>query len=165
MVALNTLRPRQNGLHFANNTSKKKEILLYFVSKGPINNIPALDQTMAWLHYWHIYASLGFNELSPCIAKPSAPSARTRISTTQAILVLRHCRRCWCIFNYLKINSTQQGIYCLQLCLDVFVNEVLIEFEPIMLWGRKKSWLLISSQLHIIRKSLIDWICCRLMEK
>ena len=51
-------------------------ISLRFVSKGPINNIPSLVQTMAWrgqatihclnqwwLIYWRIYASLGLNEL------------------------------------------------------------------------------------------------------
>ena len=55
---LNTLRPRQNGRHFADNTFKRIflnenvrisiEISLKFVPKGPINNIPALVQIMAW---------------------------------------------------------------------------------------------------------------------
>ena len=56
--AINTLRPRQNGRHFADDTFKRiflKEnvriwikISLKFVHKGPINNIPALVQIMAW---------------------------------------------------------------------------------------------------------------------
>ena len=42
---------------------------LKFVPKGPINNIPALVQIMAWcrhwwLDYWCRYASLGLNELT-----------------------------------------------------------------------------------------------------
>ena len=55
---LNTLRPRQNGRHFADDTFKYMflnenviiliKILLKFVPKGPINNIPALVQIMAW---------------------------------------------------------------------------------------------------------------------
>ena len=55
---LNTLRPRQHGCHFADNTFNRIflnenvriwiEISLKFVSKGPINNIPALVQLMAW---------------------------------------------------------------------------------------------------------------------
>ena len=55
-TALNTLRPKQNGCHFADDTFKR--ILLNenvpiktsmkFVPKGPINNIPALIQIMAW---------------------------------------------------------------------------------------------------------------------
>ena len=54
----NTLRPRQNGPHFIDDIFKC--IFLYenvwitiwislkFVPKGPINNIPALVQIMAW---------------------------------------------------------------------------------------------------------------------
>ena len=55
---IRTLRPRQNGRHFADDTFKRiflKEnirisikISLKFVPKGPINNIPALVQIMAW---------------------------------------------------------------------------------------------------------------------
>ena len=55
---LNTLRPRQNGRHFADDILKciflnenvwiPIEISLNFVPKGPINNIPALVQIMAW---------------------------------------------------------------------------------------------------------------------
>ena len=54
----NTLRPRQNGRHFADDTFKRIfvnenvgiliEISLKFVPKGPINNNPALVQIMAW---------------------------------------------------------------------------------------------------------------------
>ena len=55
---VNTLRPRQNGRHFADdifkciclneNVSILIKISLKFVPKGPINNIPALVQIMAW---------------------------------------------------------------------------------------------------------------------
>ena len=54
----NTLRPRQNGRHFADDTFKpiflneniwiSIKISLKFVPKVPINNIPALVQIMAW---------------------------------------------------------------------------------------------------------------------
>ena len=54
----NTLRPRQNGCHLADNIFKciflnenvsvAIKISLKFVPKGPINNIPALVQIMAW---------------------------------------------------------------------------------------------------------------------
>ena len=57
-ATINTLRPRQNGRHFADDTFKRifvnenvrifLEISLKFVPKGPINNIPALVQIMAW---------------------------------------------------------------------------------------------------------------------
>ena len=55
---VNTLRPRQNGRRFADDTFKciflnenvriSFKISLKFVSLGPINNIPALVQFMAW---------------------------------------------------------------------------------------------------------------------
>ena len=53
-----SLRPRQNGCHFAENIFKyiflndnawiSIKISLKFVPKGPINNIPAFVQIMAW---------------------------------------------------------------------------------------------------------------------
>ena len=57
-VCLNTLRPWQHGRHFADDIFKciflnenvwiPIKISLKFVSKGPIHNIPALVQIMAW---------------------------------------------------------------------------------------------------------------------
>ena len=54
----NTLRPGQNGLHFADDKFKRIflnenviisiDISLKFGPKGPINNIPSLVQMMAW---------------------------------------------------------------------------------------------------------------------
>ena len=56
--SFNTLRPRQNGRHFADDIFKciflnenvwiPNKISLKFVLKGPINDIPALVQIMAW---------------------------------------------------------------------------------------------------------------------
>ena len=56
--SLNTLGPKQNGCHFADDTFKhiflnenvriSIKISLKFVSKGPINKIPSLVQIMAW---------------------------------------------------------------------------------------------------------------------
>ena len=58
LVHFNTLRPRQNGRHFADDTFNRIfvnenariaiEFSLKFVPKGPMNNILALVQTMAW---------------------------------------------------------------------------------------------------------------------
>ena len=55
---VNTLKPRQNGRHFADDIFKRiflneniwipTKISLKFVTKGSINNIPALVQIMAW---------------------------------------------------------------------------------------------------------------------
>ena len=91
----NTLRPRQNGRHFADDIFKyiflngnfwiPVKISLKFVPKGTINIIPALVQIMAWRRPGdkplsepmvvslptHIYASLGLNELMGVMAHPT----------------------------------------------------------------------------------------------
>ena len=56
--SFNTLRPGQNGRHFADDTFNRIfvnenvrisiKFSLKFVPKDPINNIPALVQIMAW---------------------------------------------------------------------------------------------------------------------
>ena len=58
MSQINTLRPRQNGRRFADDTFKRIflnenvriliKISMKFFPKGPINNNPALVQIMAW---------------------------------------------------------------------------------------------------------------------
>ena len=58
VVPINPLRPRQNGRHFPDDIFKciflnenvwiSIKVSLTFVPKGPINNIPALVQIMAW---------------------------------------------------------------------------------------------------------------------
>ena len=58
LICINTLRPRQNGRHFSDDTFKRMflnenirisiKISLNFVPKSPIDNIPALVQIMAW---------------------------------------------------------------------------------------------------------------------
>ena len=85
ILTFNTLSPEQNGSHFPDDIFRfiflnenvwiQIKIPLKFVHKGPINNIPALVQIMAWrrsgdkplsepmVDYWRIYASLGLNEL------------------------------------------------------------------------------------------------------
>ena len=57
-ITINTLRPRRNGQLFADDIFKRIfmnentwisiEISLKFVPKGPINDIPAVVQIMAW---------------------------------------------------------------------------------------------------------------------
>ena len=60
VTCVNTLRPRSNGYHFTEDIFKcifmngnvwiPIKISLKFVPNGPINNIPALVQIMAWCH-------------------------------------------------------------------------------------------------------------------
>ena len=57
-ILINTLGPRQNGRHFADDSFERiflnenvwfsNKISLKFVPQGLINNIPALVQIMAW---------------------------------------------------------------------------------------------------------------------
>ena len=77
---LNTLGPRQNGWHFADDVFKRMsfnenvwisiKMSPKFVPRGPISKIPALFQIMAWrrpgdkpLSEAMLVASLGLNEL------------------------------------------------------------------------------------------------------
>ena len=73
---VNSLRPRQNGRHFADNIFKcifsnenvriSIQISRQFVPRGQIYSNPTLVQIMNlwWLVYWRIYASLGLSELT-----------------------------------------------------------------------------------------------------
>ena len=93
---VNSLRPRQNRRHFADDIFKcifqnenewvSLRISLKFVPKVRINNIPSLVQVMAWrrpgdkpylnqcwLDHWRIYASLGLNELTLLITVNDLP--------------------------------------------------------------------------------------------
>ena len=82
VIYVNTLKPRRNEQHFADDIFKRIffnenvwitiKISLKFFPKGPINNIPALIQIMAWRRsggkplsepMMVIYVSLGLNEL------------------------------------------------------------------------------------------------------
>ena len=106
----NSLRPRQNGRHFPDDILKcillneniwiLIEISLKFVPKGPINNIPALVQIMAWrqpgdkplselmMDYRCIYASLGCNELTFLVLKLIFQDSKV---SSMAIDALAHC--------------------------------------------------------------------------
>ena len=87
-----TLSPKQNGLHFANDTFKliflnendniSIKVSLKFVPKLPLNNIPALVQIMAWCRPGDkpfaepmvvilptLFTSLGLNELTALILR------------------------------------------------------------------------------------------------
>ena len=72
---VNTLKPRQNGLHFADDTFKciflngnawiSIMISLKFVPKGPINNILTMAQIMAWRRPWVFLPKFSAHTLSP----------------------------------------------------------------------------------------------------
>ena len=93
ILPVNTLRPKQNGRHFADDTFKRTflnknmwisiKISLEFVPKGPINNIPALVQIMAWRR-------LGDEPLSePMLVRLPTHICVTRPQWVNEFLVLR----------------------------------------------------------------------------
>ena len=111
----NRLRPRQNGRHFPDDILKwiflnenvwiLNKVSLKFVTRTPINNIPALFQIVAWhrpgdkplsepvmVGYWCIYASPGLNEFFAdsyrFICLYSSPWWRHQMETFSALLVL-----------------------------------------------------------------------------
>ena len=109
-ININTLRPRQNGHHFADDTFKRIflnenvrisiKISLKFVPKGPINNIPALVQIMAWLRP-------GDKPLS----EPKMDNLLTHICVTQPQWVKCKKTPVWSSDQWVnkKISTTKQG--------------------------------------------------------
>ena len=123
---INTLRPRQNGRHFADaifkciflneNVLIPIKISLKFVRKGRINNIPALVQVMAWRR-------AGDKPLS----EPMMVSSPTHICITrpQWVKTLKdslYSLKAW------KVPRVFWGFFCLFVCLFVcFFNITYVE--------------------------------------
>ena len=125
----NTLRPRQNGRHFADNIFKciflnedaqiSLKISLKFVPKARINNIPALVQIMAWRRP-------GNKPLS----EPMMVSLPTHICVTRP--------------QWVKSSSPGQDGRC-------FADNI---FKCI--FSNEKSFILISVSLNFVPKGPID---------
>ena len=133
----NTLRPRRNGQHFADDIFKRGffdenawisiNISPKFVPKGPINNIPALFQIMAWHRPGdkplseqmmvslptHIYASLGHNKLTRLI--------RSWIFHKSAGHQIRYSRVC-CSLGFLYVNKQVSSAYQMWKLLKYFMK-------------------------------------------
>ena len=133
-INLNTLRPRQNGCHFADdifnciflneNVWIPIEISLKFVPKGPIKNIPALVQIMGWRRP-------GDKPLS----EPMMVSLPTHICVT---------RPQW-------VNTNMNGYYSLKLgwgCL--FLNRIEI-FTEIKIGAMHSMFILFCLVNHIVK--------------
>ena len=145
---INTLRPRQNGRHFADDIFKciflneniwiPVKISLKFAPQGPINNIPALVQIMAWrrpshylnqwwLDYRRIYAPLGINELKMFYTKmmylsplyrqlclqlrvPYAPALNTIRSLSLSLTTLLENKNTGCLYKMLYFCPPWRGL-------------------------------------------------------
>ena len=126
---INTLRPRQNGRHFADDPFKRIflnetlrisiKISLNFVPKGPINNIPALVQIMAWCRP-------GDKPLS----EPMMVSLLTHICVTRPqwvkiylyLQVKCHGRQCVIsICYYQRTSNIFEKCFCVFTCPSIFL--------------------------------------------
>ena len=112
---VNTLRPRQNGRCFADDTFKliflnenvriSIKISMKFVPYGPINNIPALVQIMAW-------RLTGAKPLS----EPMMVSLLTHICVTQPQWIKSHLQnkmyltRWKIIMNYVPLKMSPWSV-------------------------------------------------------
>ena len=172
----NTLRPRQNEQHFADDIFKRIffnenvwisiKISLKFVPKGPINNIPALVQIMAWrrsgdkplsdpmmvsLPTHIIYASLGLNELTiSCYHFKNiwwSDISYQHSSNGELIISVVHMGTmycCCCSFLFLIALVLTATIPSITVCATILliekslcsVNGVLLILVQIMAWHR-----------------------------
>ena len=118
-LSLNTLRPKQNGRHSADDIFKCiflnenewiwLKISLKFVPKGPMNNIPALVQIMAWRRPGDKPLSEPMMVSLPmhiCITRPqwvnsdpSGPSQTSRRSRTDSQVCYMFLNIKWKIFQ------------------------------------------------------------------
>ena len=123
MTSINTLRPGQNWRHFADDIFKciflnenvwiPIKISLKFVPKGPINNIPALVQIMAWHQPGGKPLSepmMGRLPTHICVTRPQwvmgcNNSSLTRWWSVRAVKV-----RVW-MGNYMAHRKTNEIIY------------------------------------------------------
>ena len=134
---LNTLRLRQNGCRFADDTFKRIflnenviisiKISLKFVPKGPINNNPSLVQKMAWRRS-------GDKPLSEpmvvsllthiCVTRPPWVNGQQVITLTNGNLVyLQHYASVWAPFHkrffHCNSNSMENSLCCHPSCNEV----------------------------------------------
>ena len=133
---INTLRPRQNGRRFADDTFKRIflnenviisiKISLKFVPKGPINNNPALVQIMAWRRSGDkpLSEPMTVSLLSHiCVTRPQWVKLRMTYSCDECIN--RYCP------DSLIINELRPNVNCYK-----YANEILSAF-----YDRKCSYL------------------------
>ena len=150
---LNTLRPRQNGRHFADDIFKciflnenawiSIKISLKFVPQGPINNIPALVQIMAWRRSGDKPLSEPMMVSLPmhiCVTRPQWVKVMNRCSQTTS----HYMSQCWPRSSMLYIIIKSQWVK------DNFFSIVYDE-----IWYRLSFSA--NERIHYVMPSLISW--------
>ena len=122
---INTLRPRQNGRHLADDTFKRiflnentwisLNISLKFVRQGLINNIPALVLIMAWRRPGDKPLSEPMLVISPtqiCVIRPQWVKSENIItgSCDMGCDTLAHDD--WCNYSALKVQLAVKRLVC-----------------------------------------------------
>ena len=129
LLLLNTLRPRQNGRHFAEDIFKcillnenvwiTIKNSLKFLPKGPINNIPALVQIMAWRRP-------GDKPLSePMLVSLPMHICVTLPQWVKILILIRPVCVCVCMCVYVYVYRVYPIKYahgCVMLCFGVFMG-------------------------------------------
>ena len=155
---VNTLRPGQNGRHFADdifnciflneNVWIPIKISLKFVPKGPVNNIPALVQIMAWRRPGD---------------KPLSEPMMVRLPTHT------------CVTRPQWVNCSDKGWLLTRNCRSIDSSDWYCGWKHV--WHTRKDtilcifklWEYILQQLHIICKNQKDvtqlfYHCCYIMQ-
>ena len=120
-VPLNTLRPRQNGRHFADDIFKcillnenvwiPNKVSLKFVPKGPINNIPSLVQIMAWRRPGDkpLSEPMMVSSLTHiCVTRPQW----VKITYKYSKLFIVHAQQKLCAYLWYVVYLQSLQIYC-----------------------------------------------------
>ena len=151
MYLINTMRPRRNRRHFADDIFKciflnenvliSIKISLKFIPKGPINNIPTLVQIMAWRRPGDKPLSEPMMMISLthiCVAPPQwvkkgfvfefmttrrVPSAKTQIWSTDCY---------WVVLKIYDNSNTPLAIWTAILLKDSFINRDWLNHHEVM---------------------------------
>ena len=127
-ASFNTLRPRQNGRHFADDTFKRIflnenarisiKISLKFVPQGPINNIPTLVQIMAWRRPGYKPLSGPMMVRLPtriCVTRPQWVKHGCGLIRHDNVIKWKHFPRYWPFVRVIHgwlMNSPHKGQWC-----------------------------------------------------
>ena len=126
---INTLRAKQNGHYFTDDILKciflnendwiSLKISLKFVPKGPINNIPALVQIMAWRRPGDKPLSEPMMASLPthiCVTRPQWVNAIWRHESTSTLVQVKarclmapshYLNQCWLIISKVQWHSSE----------------------------------------------------------
>ena len=129
-ILVNSLRPRQNGRHFEDDIFKciflnenvwfLNKISLKFVPKGPINNIPALVQIMAWRRPGDKPLSEPMMISLPthkCVTRPQWVNTSSVNGSLPNGLLPSHYLQCWLTINSRVMLTWKLKLSIPKLCL------------------------------------------------